>query len=73
MRKYPKLIDTSKGKSGADPFVIAQAMVANPMLVVVTQEDGGSAARPKIPYVCAQQSLTCIPILNVIQAENWSF
>jgi hypothetical protein len=41
MRTYPKLVDTSKGKSGADPFVIAQAMGANPTHVVVTQEDGG--------------------------------
>jgi hypothetical protein len=73
MRKYPKLVDTSKGKSGADPFVIAQAMAANPMLIVVTQEDGGSAARPKIPYVCAQQGITCMRVLDVIQAENWSF
>ncbi len=73
MRMYPKLVDTSKGKSGADPFVIAQAMGANPMLIVVTQEDGGSEARPKIPYVCAQQGITCMRILDVIQAENWSF
>ena len=73
MRKYPKLVDTSKGKSGADPFVIAQAMAANPMLIVVTQEDVGSAARPKIPYVCAQQGITCMRVLDVIQAENWSF
>ncbi|MCI0736473.1 MAG: DUF4411 family protein [Beijerinckiaceae bacterium] len=73
MRKYPKLVDTNKGKSGADPFVIAQAMSANPMFIVVTQEDGGSQARPKIPYVCAQEGVTCMCILDVIQAENWSF
>ncbi len=73
MHAYPRLVDTSKGKSGADPFVIAQAMGANPMLIVVTQEDGGSELRPKIPYVCAQQGITCMRILDVIQMENWSF
>lgn len=73
MGAYPKLVDTAKGKSGADPFVIAQAMSANPTLIVVTQEEGGSEARPKIPYVCAQQGITCMGILDLIQAENWSF
>jgi Domain of unknown function (DUF4411) len=30
MRDHPKLVDTTKGRSGADPFVIALAAANNP-------------------------------------------
>lgn len=47
MRAYPRLVDTRKGKSGGDPFVLAQALAANPRLVVVTEEKGGSETSPR--------------------------
>ena len=46
MGNYEKLVDTSKGKSGADPFVIALAITHNPTLTVVSEEKGGSAKNP---------------------------
>lgn len=52
MGTYPKLVDTGKGKSGADPFVIALAKTHAPLLSVVTEEHGGSAKKPRIPFVC---------------------
>jgi hypothetical protein len=73
MRAYPRLVDTRKGKSGADPFVLAQALAADPQLTVVTEERGGSDASPKIPFVCALEGLRCIDILTLIDAEDWSF
>jgi hypothetical protein len=73
MQTYPKLVDTGKGKSGGDPFVIAQAMAANPRHVVVTQEAGGSNERPKIPFVCQAEGVECIDLLSLIEAEDWSF
>ncbi len=73
MRSYPRLVDTRKGKSGGDPFVLAQALAANPHLVVVTEEKGGSANSPKIPFVCAQEELLCINLLALIDAEDWRF
>jgi hypothetical protein len=73
MRTYPKLVDTGKGKSGGDPFVIAQALAADPPHVVVSQEAGGSADRPKIPFVCQAEGVECINLLALIEAEDWTF
>jgi hypothetical protein len=73
MRKYPKLVDTGKGKSGGDPFVIAHALVHDPKLVVVTQEAGGSADKPRIPYVCDQENIRHINLLALIEEEDWIF
>ena len=73
MAKYPRLVDTVKGKSGADPFVIAQALCANPQLVVVHQEGGGSLKSPKIPFVCDQESVRNIDLLTLIDEEGWTF
>jgi len=73
MQKYPRLVDTSKGKSGADPFVIAQAIASDPAHTIVSQEAGGSNDRPKIPFVCQAEGLTCIDLLALIEAEDWSF
>lgn len=73
MQKYPKLVDTGKGKSGGDPFVIAQALARTPRLVVVTQEAGGTADRPRIPYVCNQEGLRHIDLLTLIEEEDWTF
>lgn len=73
MQAYPKLVDTGKGKSGGDPFVIAQALASTPRLVVITQESGGSADKPKIPYVCTQEGIRHIDLLTLIEEEDWSF
>ncbi len=73
MGKYPRLVDTAKGKSGADPFVIAQAISATPQLVVLHQEAGGSLPSPKIPFVCNQEALAHIDLLALIDQEGWSF
>ena len=73
MQAYPKLVDTGKGKSGGDPFVIAQALSRNPHLVVVTQEAGGSMDKPRIPYVCDQERVCNIDLLTLIEEEDWTF
>lgn len=73
MQSYPKLVDTGKGKSGGDPFVIAQALAGNPRLVIITEEKGGSEKSPKIPYVCEQEGLRHIDLLTLIEEEDWTF
>ncbi len=73
MSKYPRLVDTVKGKSGGDPFVIAQALSASPRLTVLHQEAGGSLKSPKIPTVCEQESLLHVDLLTLIDQEGWSF
>jgi hypothetical protein len=60
MKAYPRLVDTVKGRSGSDPFVIALAASTNPTMTVVTEEFVGKV---RIPDVCnadkiQQSSLT---------------
>jgi hypothetical protein len=73
MKDYPKFVDTRTGKNSADPFVISLALVHNPTLTVVTEENGGSADRPAIPYVCRALSITPINLLQLIQVYAWRF
>lgn len=73
MAKYPRLVDTRKNKSGADPMVIALAMSNNPGLCVVTEEKGGSEERPKMPYVCDEEDVRCINLLQMIRDLKWTF
>jgi hypothetical protein len=72
MARYPRLVDTRTGKSGADPFVIALAQVP-PGCVVITEERGGSDKSPKIPFVCASERIGCKNLLELIEAEDWRF
>lgn len=73
MNKYPRLVDTVKAKSGADPFVIAQALGGNPTLTVLHQEVGSSLNSPKIPFVCDQERLSQIDVLALVEQEGWTF
>lgn len=70
MGRYPRLVDTVRGKSGGDPFVIALAAVRTPKMIVVTQEDEGKV---RIPDVCHGEGITPIKIADLIERENWSF
>jgi hypothetical protein len=48
---HPHLTKTGTGRGRADPFVIALAALQG--CPVVTQEQGGTSAKPRIPYVCS--------------------
>ena len=50
LRAYPRLVDTRRGRSIADPWVIAQAQVAS--AVVVTEEPRSNSKSPRIPDAC---------------------
>ncbi len=71
MGKYPKFVDERTGKSAGDPFVIALAARHDPRLVVVTEENGGTAQRPKIPFVCREEDVPCINLLQLIREQGW--
>ena len=68
--KYPRLVDTRKGRSGADPFVIALAQMHNPFLTVITEEKGGTAEKPHIPYVCQEEDIRDISLLELITEQT---
>lgn len=74
MTKYPRFVDTRKGRNAADPVVIALAMSYNPPLTVITQEGpGGTDEKPKIPFVCTKEKVPCINLAQLVQKEGWRF
>lgn len=73
MANYPRLVDTRKGLSTADPFVLALAKCHNPACTVVTQEIGGSPAKPKLYSVCHDEGIRSINLLELIQEQGWVF
>lgn len=71
LRDFPRLVDTRKGRSIADPFVIALAKARK--LVVVTGESIGTIEKPKIPIVCDHYHIEWITFLDIVTREHWSF
>lgn len=72
LSRFPKLIDTRRGRSGADPFVIALARVHG-AVVVTGENDDGTADRPKIPTACTAFGVRAIKTLDFIRANRWVF
>lgn len=71
LHDHPKLTMPGAGRGKADPFVIAEAQARG--CPVVTEERGGSEAKPRIPYVCRSLGIECMEFLDVIKAEQWTF
>jgi hypothetical protein len=65
------LTKTGTGRGKADPFVIALAALQG--CPVVTQEQGGSLNKPRIPFVCGDRGVACLSLLDVIRNEGWRF
>src|SRR5258708_4460991 len=55
LKDHPELTKTGIGRNKADPFVIALACLNG--CTVVTEEQGGTARRPRIPYICDHRSV----------------
>ncbi len=71
LARHPLLMKATKNRNGADPFVIATAQVKS--LTVVTEEKGGTDAKPKIPSVCTALRVPCVDVLSFIRDQGWSF
>ena len=71
LARHPLLMKATKNRNGADPFVIATAQVRS--LTVVTEEQGGTDSKPKIPSVCAALRVPCVNVLGFIRDQGWSF
>jgi len=69
--KYPRLVDTLKNRSQADPFVIATAMFRK--ATVVTGELHGTPTRPRIPDVCDAEGVRCINFLQMLRKLGLTF
>ena len=72
LSQYPRLVDTLRGRSKADPFVVASAIVFG--AVVVTGEvRTGSLDKPRIPDVCGDKGIRCISFLQMIRELGLTF
>lgn len=72
LTEYPRLVDTLRGRSQADPFVIATAMELS--AVVVTGEIiTGNMSKPRIPDVCQVKGIHCINFLQMIRELKLTF
>ena len=70
LRQYPRLIDTRKGRSGADPFVIALAQIRG-LPVVTYEKERGNLDRPNIPDVCNALNIESISLVDLARRERW--
>ncbi len=69
---HPRLVSQGGRRSGADPFVIALAMVNNG--TVVTEETArGNLTSPRIPDVCGDLGVPCLNLMEYIEAQGWTF
>ena len=70
-----KFVDISKLTPEADPFVIALAKSES--RTVITQEKHANLSGPqtkyKMPNVCDDYDVECIPILRFFQLKKWQF
>lgn len=69
---HPKLIHVGRGRSGADPFVIALAGLQDDC-TVVCEEGNGSPTKPRMPDVCAALGVRCIRLVDMISEQGWTF
>lgn len=69
LRTHSNLLDIRKDKSGADPFLIAAAMIYK-CIVVTEEKPSGGPERSKIPDVCKHYNIKCIRVLDMLRLEG---
>jgi hypothetical protein len=72
LTKYPRLVDSRRERSQADPFVIALAKHKN-CVVITGEKNFGTEDRPRIPIVCKEFEIKSISIVQLIRSEGWRF
>jgi len=71
MGRFPRLVDTKKGRSGGDPFVIAVAIVGR-HTVISGENATGKPEAPRIPDVCKELHIPCIKMLDFFREQKWN-
>ena len=70
LREFPdNFVDLRKRKSGADPFVVAAAVVEGAAVVTEEKKSGGPH-KVKIPDVCVVFDVECFPLLELLRRED---
>ncbi len=72
LEKFPRLIDSRKERSQADPFVVALAKYKK-CIVITGEKNFGTDDRPRIPIVCKDFGIKSISIVDLIRIERWIF
>ncbi|KLO33086.1 DUF4411 family protein [Mycobacterium haemophilum] len=72
LRLHPSLVKQGGRRSGADPFVIALAMV-NSGTVVTEENATGNMTKPHIPDICGELGVPCLNLMEYIEAQGWTF
>jgi len=72
LREFPRLVDTLRGRSKADPFVIATA-IDRRASVVTGEPVTGRMNKPRIPDVCHVKGIRCINFLQMIRELKITF
>lgn len=67
---FPQLVDSSKGRNEADPWVVVVAELAG---ATVVTEEGSRPRNPRIPDICRRRATSFCRLLDVIVAEGWRF
>lgn len=66
LRVFPRMVNAAKGRSAADPWVVAVAILNG--AVVVTQE--ARRKEPRIPFVCEHFGIDHTNLLGLVQQMN---
>ena len=72
LAEFPRLVDTLRNRSKADPFVIATA-IDRKATVVTGEPITGNMSKPRIPDVCNVRGVRCISFLQMIRELNLTF
>lgn len=72
LTEYPRLVDTLRNRSMADPFVIATAMGLD-AIVVTGEVLTGKMDKPRIPDVCEAKGIRWISFLQMIRELELTF
>ena len=72
--EFPNMVSQGSGigSSRADPWVIATGAEIG-CCIVSFERLPASSKKPKIPYVCQELQIRHKTLLEVMQAEGWSF
>lgn len=70
LQTFPKLVDLKKGKSSADPFLVAAASV-HVGTIVTEEKPSGGPQKVKIPDVARSLGVPCINLLQVMKQEGF--
>ncbi|MBI5117906.1 DUF4411 family protein [Candidatus Poribacteria bacterium] len=71
LRDHKKIIDQRKGRSGADPFVIALAKIEGCSVLTGERPGRSPAMRPHIPDVCNALGIPWFNLLQLFRQQKW--